>query len=264
MTEPVSVLAVDLGPGVRAGFSTRAGGVGSGPQAGLNLGLNVSDRVDDVLANRALVARWVGGPVVFATQVHGVDVAVVGSPLAPPTEPAAPSIGCYDGLVCASGIAIGVLVADCVPVLLADPEAGVVGAVHAGRRGLAAGVVQAALARMVALGARPGRTRAAIGPAICGACYEVPAPLRAAVSDVVPDTWATTSWGTPALDLPAGVGAVLAAAGVLAVQRLDTCTLTDQRFYSHRRAQRDGTGNGRFAGLIRAAAGAPGVSVPVR
>ena len=106
------------------------------------------------------------------------------------------------------------LVADCVPVLLADPEAGVVAAVHAGRRGLVAGVVEAAVAAMVAQGASVERVRAAIGPAIAGESYEVPAELQDEVASVVPQTRATTSWGTPALDLPAGVAAVLAAAGV--------------------------------------------------
>ena len=105
------------------------------------------------------------------------------------------------------------LVADCVPVLLADPEAGVVAAVHAGRRGLVAGVVEAAVAAMVEQGASVERIRAAIGPAIAGQSYEVPAELQDEVAAVVPQTRATTSWGTPALDLPAGVAAVLRGRG---------------------------------------------------
>lgn len=245
--QPLPVVEVDLGEGVRAAFTTRAGGVSTGAYAALNLGLHVADDVDDVLANRRLVERWAGGPVAFATQVHGADVALV----EPWSGPTPESIGRFDALVSAHGAAIGVLVADCVPVLLADPEAGVVAAVHAGRRGLAGGVVQAALATMAAHGARPERVRAAIGPAICGACYEVPAALRAEVADVVPATWGTTSAGTPALDLPAGVAALLATAGVTRVERLATCTLTDEDYFSHRRAQRDGSVTGRFAGVIR-------------
>jgi len=256
MSVSLPVLEVDLGRGVRAAFTMRAGGVSTGPHAALNLGLNVSDEVGDVLANRALVGRWAGAPVAFATQVHGADVAVV----EPWSGPTPPSIGRFDALVSARGAGIGVLVADCVPVLLADPEAGVVGAVHAGRCGLADGVVQATLTTMIACGARPERVRAAIGPAICGACYEVPAGLRAEVADVVPATWGTTTAGTPALDLPAGVAALLAAAGVVRVQRLAICTLTDDRFFSHRRAQREGITTGRFAGLIRTVGPAPGVS----
>ncbi|MGV8965458.1 MAG: polyphenol oxidase family protein [Cellulomonas sp.] len=254
------VVEVDLGSGVRAAFTTRAGGVSTGDHAALNLGLNVADDPDHVLANRRLVERWSGGPVRFATQVHGVGVAIVGSDLPPGSTPT--SVGEFDALVSQGGTAIAVLVADCVPVLLADPVAGVVGAVHAGRRGLAQGVVQRALGAMVGLGAHPDRVRAAIGPAICGACYEVPDDLRAEVAAVVPASWSTTSWGTPALDLPAGVAATLAAAGVRHVDDLGICTATDARFFSHR-AQRGGPATGRFAGVIRTAARTPGVSDPI-
>ena len=263
MCAPLAVVEVDLGQGVRAGFTTRAGG---------NLGLAVADEAEDVLANRRTVERWAGGPVAFSTQVHGAGIALVESMVSPVGDAVVrrrsgtslTSVGRYDGLVAVHGAGIGVLVADCVPVLLADPGAGVVGAVHAGRRGLAGGVVQAALASMVAHGARPERIRAAIGPAICGECYEVPTELRAVVAAVVPATWGTTSWGTPALDLPAGVAALLAAAGVLRVQRLAICTRTDERFYSHRRAQQNGATTGRFAGLIRVTTFVPGVSAADR
>lgn len=241
------MIEVDLGEGVRAGFTMRAGGVSDGDHAALNLALHVADDDGRVLTNRRLVERWAGGPVAYATQVHGRDVAVV-EPWGGP-GPAPASVGRFDALVSGSGAAVAVMVADCVPVLLADPVAGVVGAVHAGRGGLARGVVQAALAGMVGLGARPERIRAAIGPAICGACYEVPAALRAEVSAVVPAAWAQTSWGTASLDLPAGVTATLADAGVLRIERLGICTLTDERFYSFR-AQRDGRPTGRFVGVI--------------
>ena len=246
MTVPAPVIEVDLGAGVRAGFSTVAAG---------SLRLAPGEPSSAAQASWARAGRWAGRPLLFATQVHGRDVVVVDGATA-----AAGSVGSYDGLVSADGSAIAVVVADCVPVLLADADAGVVAAVHAGRSGLVAGVVQAAVAAMVARGARPGRIRAAIGPAICGACYEVPADLRAAVAAVVPATWAQTSWGTPALDLPAGVGAVLAAGGIRDVIRVDACTFTDDRFFSHRRSVRDGTAEARFGALIRAAAPLPGVS----
>ncbi|QTE30661.1 polyphenol oxidase family protein [Pengzhenrongella sicca] len=256
MRTPVPVVEIDLGAGVRAGFTTRAGGVSAGPYASLNLGLNVADDERDVATNRALVGGWAGGPLTFATQVHGAAIAVVPAGVGPDAAPARH----VDGLVAGPGVAVGVLVADCVPVLLADSGGRAVAAVHAGRAGLASGVVQAAVAALGAAGVPAGRIRAAIGPAICGACYEVPAELRAAVAGVVPAVWATTSWGTPALDLPAGVAAVLAAAGVRDVQRVDACTRTDLRFYSHRRAQANGATTGRFAGVIRATGRVPGVS----
>ena len=251
------VVEVDLGEGVRAAFTTRSGGVSSGAHASLNLGLNVDDDPARVRANRRLVEAWSGRPVQFASQVHGVRVAIVGPELPRGSTP--DSVAEVDALVSATGAGVAVLVADCVPVLLADPAAGVVGAVHAGRRGLADGVIQSALAAMVGLGARADRIRAVIGPAICGACYEVPADLRAEVAAVVPASWSTTSWGTPALDLPAGVAATLAAAGVSRVEDLAICTLTDERFYSHR-SQRGGPPTGRFAGVIRTTAQIPGVS----
>src|SRR5699024_1730254 len=113
-------------------------------------------------------------------------------------------------VVLGSDRAVGVLVADCVPVLLAAP--GLVAAVHAGRRGVLAGVVQAAVDAMAGHGRPP--THAVIGPAICGRCYEVPAELRSEAMAVDAVLGSQTSWGTPSLDLPAGVRAILERAGV--------------------------------------------------
>jgi len=242
------VIEVDLGPGVRAGFTTRSGGVSVPPWDALNLGLEVGDDAAHVLANRRVVEQWAGARVAFASQVHGTDVRVLSGPPAS----SATSVGLYDALVSTSpSVAVAVLVADCVPVLLADVEAGVVGAVHAGRRGLLAGVVQSAVAALVGAGAQPDRLRAVVGPSISGAAYEVPAAMRDEVAATLPETWATTGWGTPALDLPAGVMAVLERAGVRDVRCLGVCTTTDARFYTHRLATRHGGTTGRFAGVIR-------------
>jgi polyphenol oxidase len=233
------VVEVDLGPGVRAGFTSRAGGVSRPPYDALNLGAFVGDESPAVVENRARLDRWAGAPVVFATQAHGrtvVQVTGAGSP------------GEADVLVTrTAGVAVGVYVADCVPLLLADPVARVVAAVHAGRPGLAAGVVQAALDALVAAGAEPSRTRAALGPSIAGVSYEVPADMRAAVAAQVPEAEATTSWGTPALDLPAGVEAVLRAAGVVHVQVDGRDTFRDPTLFSYRRSHP----TGRFAGVVR-------------
>ncbi|WP_395410310.1 laccase domain-containing protein [Cellulosimicrobium funkei] len=106
------------------------------------------------------------------------------------------------------------------------------------------------MAALVAAGARVDRVRAAVGPSACGRCYEVPAWMRDDVALARPATWSTTSWGTPALDLPAGVVADLVAAGVADVVRVPACTIEDERFFSHRRAARRGTTTGRFAGLV--------------
>jgi YfiH family protein len=240
------VLAVDLGPGVRAGFTTRAGGASAPPWDSLNLGLHVGDDPGRVRENRRRVAAWAGGPVAWATQVHGTAV----HPVAP-GDGDRDTVGEADALVCdLPGVGAGVLVADCVPVLLADPEARVVGAAHAGRRGLVAGVVEATLAAMVARGADPARVRAAVGPAVSGPRYEVPAAMRDEVAAAVPGTACTTAAGTPALDLPAGVASVLRRAGVVHVLRTGWCTDADERFFSHRRAQRAGTTTGRSAGVV--------------
>ncbi|KLN33604.1 peptidoglycan editing factor PgeF [Cellulosimicrobium cellulans] len=248
---PPVVLEVDLGPGVRAGFTTRTGGVSPEPWDSLNLGLNVTDDATRVRSNRARASAWLGAPVAFSSQVHGTHVVRLGSP--PRDADGAPvdSVGEADAIVAtAPGVGLGVLVADCVPVLLADADAGVVGVAHAGRRGLAHGVVPAVLEALRAAGARTGNVRAVVGPSACGRCYEVPATMRDDVALARPATRSTTSWGTPALDLPAGVVADLVAAGVEDVVHVDVCTIEDDRFFSHRRAARGGTTTGRFAGLV--------------
>ncbi|TGO05856.1 polyphenol oxidase family protein [Serinibacter arcticus] len=262
------VLRVDLAVDVSALFTTRGGGASRPPYDGANLGLGVADDPGAVLANRAGVARVLGAPITWARAVHGRDVARVGEggvlPAATPGDGGTPDV---DALVTTErGRGVAALAADCVPVLLAAtlaPDAGAdapagptlaVAAVHSGRRGLAAGVVPAAVAALgraahEALGrgaeASDVVLRAVVGPAICGRCYEVPQELRDEVAAVVPEAAATTSWGTPSLDLPAGVLAQLQAAGV-DVRVLPVCTHEDPRFFSHRR---DGV-TGRFAGAI--------------
>jgi YfiH family protein len=232
------VEVVDLAPGVLAAFTTRAEH---------NLGLAVGDDEGAVLANRARLAAWAGAPVAFGTQVHGAGVLVLDGP---PSDPR--TAGVADAYVTTSdAVAVAVLVADCVPVLLADPRSRVVAAVHAGRDGLVAGVVGAAVDAMVARGAVPDRIRAAIGPSIAGSSYEVPAALRDEVGARLPEAPTTTSWGTPALDLRAAAAGELARAGVTDVRRLDRDTFTDDGLYSHRRAARDGTPAGRACGLVR-------------
>lgn len=170
-------------------------------------------------------------------QVHGAAVHVVRR-----GERAVPEA---DALITTlPGVALLSRSADCVPVLLADPGAGVIGAVHAGRAGLVADVVPAAVRRMVDLGA--SQPVAWIGPSVCGSCYEVPAELRREVADRVSESWSETSWGTPALDVAAGVRAQLDSAGVRHTS-LDLCTREDDRLWSHRR---DGAAAGRMGALV--------------
>jgi hypothetical protein len=132
------------------------------------------------------------------------------------------------------------------PVLLADASTGVVGAAHAGRRGLVAGVLQNTVAAMVGLGADPAAIHAVIGPSVCGRCYEVPAAMLAEVDAAVPGTAARTLNGTPSLDLGKGAVNILTSAGVNRIVLLGICTMEDERFYSFRRSQN----TGRFAGVV--------------
>src|SRR5699024_7043289 len=137
----------------------------------------------------------------------------------------------------------------CLPVLLADPAAGVIGAAHAGRAGLLAGVLGATVAEMVELGARPGDLTASIGPSICGSCYEVPEQMQQQAVSRLPATRARTRWGTPALDRRAGAVRVLRDAGIppAAIAAEHPCTLEDEGLFSYRRH----AGTGRLAGVIR-------------
>lgn len=240
----------DLCDGVRTLFTARHGGVSSGRFAALNLSHSVGDDEAAVEENRRLVLRAVGhqapvgehGPrrLAWMRQVHGASVVCASSE--PPGEsPEADAIFSQS-----SAVALAVLVADCAPVLLADPQARLVGAAHAGRPGLAAGVVPALLAAMVAAGGDPARMHALVGPAICGRCYEVPAEMRDEVDAAAPGSACVTRKGTPGIDLRAGLHAQLAKAGVAAITDDLRCTGESAELYSYRR---DGD-TGRFAGLI--------------
>lgn len=182
---PYTILETDAGaldwapvwlfaPNLRSvhGFSTRLGGESRGEFAGLNLSLRVGDDEAAVLENRRVALSALGlepGRVARLRQVHSARVV-----RAVPGE-----AGEGDGLVSGEpGLALAIETADCYPVLLEDAQAGVVGAAHAGWRGTAAGVVASTLREMVALGADPSRVRAAVGPGICGECYEVGPEVR--------------------------------------------------------------------------------------
>lgn len=221
----------------------REGGVSTGEYAGLNLARHVGDEEHAVTRNRELLEAELGVPLVFVDQVHSADVHVL-----PPTG--AVPVVTADALVTdRRDVGLAIMVADCLPVLLSDPVSGTIAAAHAGRAGLLGGVLQRTLTAMAEFGARPADLTASIGPAICGACYEVPAAMREDAAHQLSATWATTSWGTPAVDLRAGAVEVLTAAGIplSAIDADHPCTLEDERFYSFRRQAR----TGRFAGVLR-------------
>ena len=228
-----------LGP-VAVAFTDRRDGVSAAPFDSLNLALTGNDDPAAVAENwrRVLDDFAPGAELADLSQVHGCDVVRAEGP----HEGGRPEA---DGITTTRpGLVLAVRAADCVPVLLADPSAGVVGAVHCGRPGLAAGVVPRAVEALREQGAAD--LRAWVGPHVCGGCYEVPAAMADEVAAVVPEARATTTWGTPSLDLGAGVWAQLAAAGVT-VTDASRCTRESDDLYSYRR---DGDRSGRHAGLV--------------
>ncbi|MEU0428362.1 peptidoglycan editing factor PgeF [Streptomyces canus] len=230
--------------GAHFAFTDRWGGVSAAPYEELNLGGAVGDDPEAVGTNRELAAKSLGldpARVVWMNQVHGADAVVVSAPWG---ERPVPQV---DAVVTAErGLALAVLTADCTPVLLADPVAGIAAAAHAGRPGMVAGVVPAALRAMTELGANPARIVARTGPAVCGKCYEVPEEMRADVAAVEPAAHAETSWGTPSVDVTAGVHAQLDRLGVRDRQQSPVCTLESGDHFSYRR---DRT-TGRLAGYV--------------
>lgn len=241
MTDAVTTQAI----AARHGFFTRAGGVSTGPFASLNCSLSGQDERERVLENRARAARALGADparMVGLTQVHGADAIHVTTPWQPGAGPKA------DAMVTDQpGLALGIVTADCAPILFADDQAGVVGAAHAGWRGAVAGVIEATIDAMLRLGADRGRVVAVVGPCIAQPSYEVAADLRDAVlardpADAVffidgrrPERWQ--------FDLPGYCAARLRAAGVGAAVVTGVDTLTEEdRFFSHRRRTLSGGG----------------------
>lgn len=228
-----------LGP-VAVAFTDRRDGVSGAPFDSLNLAIDGDDdagaraenlrRVLDDFAPRAELADL--------RQVHGAEVVAAASATGDERPDA-------DGIITGHrDLVLAVRAADCVPVLLADPEAGQIGAAHCGRLGLEAAIVPRVVEAMRNQGAKD--IVAWLGPSICGGCYEVPAEMQEEVSAVVPEARATTRWGTPSLDLGAGIIAQLAEVGVAATD-VSRCTLESDDLYSYRR---DGARAGRLAGLV--------------
>ncbi len=238
--------------GFRHGFNLRTGGASEGPFASFNLGRAVGDDPERVEQNHLRFARAVGyapGSLFEVSQVHGAAVRAVSAPDAPLALRREQA----DALCApAGGLAIGVRVADCVPVLLADPRSGAVAAVHAGWRGTVRGVVESALYALLALGGgAPGELAAAIFPHIRACCFEVGQDVAEALVAASPDPYVVDrSRLKPHVDLSAIVAAKLAAAGVRPerIEPLEGCTRCAQpRFFSYRR---DGQRSGRHVCAI--------------
>ncbi|TDY01368.1 hypothetical protein BCL50_4846 [Mycolicibacterium litorale] len=222
--------------------TTRAGGVSKPPYDTFNLGDHVGDDPAAVAANRSRLARATGldGRLVWMNQVHSDRVVRVDGPDDGPVDDA-------DGLVTTTRrLGLVVVTADCVPVLLADSRAGVIGAVHAGRVGARDGVVVRAVEAMREAGAHAEDISVLLGPAVSGGNYEVPEEMAAEVEAALPGSRTKTTRGTAALDLRAGIARQLTDLGVRAIDVDPRCTVADRNLFSHRRH----APTGRLASLV--------------
>lgn len=221
-------------------FTDREGGVSSGPWSSLNLGTSNGDDPDSVHRNLELLADELAvDRLVRMTQVHGADIAWT-------HDVPVGQVPVADALLTDQpGVGVLVRVADCTPIVLADLHEPIAGVVHCGREGLVRGVIEAAVAALRSRGASD--LHAWLGPRACGRCYELPQDMADAVAAQVPEARSTTSWGTPSVDVGAGVIAQLETLGV-SVHDLaaDVCTIEDERFFSYRRQGQD---SGRFGAV---------------
>jgi len=238
LAEPVEAVRSPALAGIPHGFLGRRGGVSRGAVEGLNVGFGADDDPAAVAENRrrAVEAVAPGARLVTVYQVHSPDAVVVQDPWSDDDRPRA------DALVTdRPGLLLGIVTADCAPVLFADSEAGVVGAAHAGWRGAHGGVLEATVDAMERLGARRGRIAAAIGPAIAQASYEVDAPFRENFSEEDARFFEPGREGHWQFDLEAYAARRLAAAGIARIDPLGLDTYAaPQRFFSYRLATHNG------------------------
>lgn len=243
MPKPITADCLAEAAGIAHGFFTREGGVSEGIYASLNCGNGSKDERDSVLANRQRVVATLGAgevPLLTCHQVHSADALVVDAPWQSGQNPKA------DALVTSTaGVVIGALAADCAPVLFADPEARIVGAAHAGWKGALSGILEATIAAMESGGARRHRIRAALGPCIGPAAYEVGPEFEARFLDVDRENARffrrERVESRPHFDLPGYVLHRLARAGLDTVENCTECTYSHpERHFSYRRATHRG------------------------
>jgi YfiH family protein len=241
-TPIVQAAALSTLPGIRHAFFTRHGGVSEGIYKSLNGGVGSNDAPERVRENRARMAAMLGTPLerfLTAYQIHSPDVIVAENPWPADARPRADAI-----VTRVPGLAIGISTADCGPVLLADSEARIIGAAHAGWRGALTGVLESTLAAMEQLGARRECIVAALGPTISQNNYEVGGDLVEQFT-AAPDNdrffVASARAGHALFDLPGYIVARLQRAGVAQVENVALCTYADaERFYSYRRTTHRG------------------------
>ena len=249
---PLEIITSDALNGAAHGFFTRRGGASSGVFKGLNCGLGSSDQAEIVRLNRARVAQAMDvseAALITQYQTHSARVVTVAGPDDTGVD--------ADAMVTnVPGLALGILTADCQPILFQDAQAGVVGAAHAGWKGAKGGVVEATLTAMEELGAKRGNVSAVIGPSISQASYEVGPEFFEAFHDEDPETarfFASGQNGKYQFDLPAYGLSILRAAGVGHAEWTRHCTYRDaDRFYSYRRSVHQKEADyGRLISVIR-------------
>jgi hypothetical protein len=224
---------------VEVAFTDRWGGVSSGQYATLDLTLRRGDADEELAVNRARLAESFGvAGFAVMRQVHGADVAYVDS-----IDAATPTC---DALVTSRpDVALCVRVGDCLPLVLADVDAGVIAVAHVGRPGIVAGVVESVMRAMVDRGA--DQIRGWLGPHVCSGCYEVPSAMRDDVAAIEPAAFSCTTWGTPSVDIGSAVVAQLRLVGCLDVHESRLCTRESEDLFSYRR---QGPASGRLGGLV--------------
>ncbi len=252
MGAPYSISKVLSDAPLHHGFFGREGGRSQGDLAGNNMSIHVGDNPDLVVSNRSSAAFAMGGrgirDLVVLRQVHSTRVVTLAERPAGVIE--------ADAMVTSRrDLLLGILTADCAPVLLADPKAGVIGAAHAGWKGAAGGIVRKTVEAMIGLGATAANIRAAIGPTISGPNYEIGPQTAQAI--VALDATAQSHIVVPPgktrehFDIPGLLMEQLFGAGVGLVSDLSLCTYADPaRFFSHRYATHHGTGTGRQISII--------------
>ncbi len=244
--------AITAAAAIRHGFFGRRGGVSEGEFASLNASRSVGDDAANVVDNvhRAVMALK-GGPIEVALvkQIHGTHVHIVDEAFDLQHRPEA------DAMVTSrSGIALGILTADCAPILLADPKAGIIGAAHAGWKGAVGGILANTVAAMETLGAARANIIAAIGPAISAENYEIGEEMANQIRAQFPDAAefvVTAGWPKPHFDVPGLVMAQAKALGIGTVEAVGSCTYAHpDTYFSHRYATHNNTRAGRQIALI--------------
>lgn len=249
MTPFETAANLDAIPKVRHGFFGRQGGYSAGDFAGLNVSWSVGDDAEIVERNRDLVKSTIeAGPLVILRQVHSARVETI-------EEPVEASAIEADAIVTATpGITLAILTADCTPILLADPETGIIGAAHAGWRGAVDGIVGNVVSAMERLGADPARILAAYGPTIHAPNYEVGDKFKTDFIALHPGGarhFHVPPGGQAHFDLPGFVAAQLRAASIANIEQVGGCTYAHpDRYFSHRYATHQGTSTGRQIAVI--------------